>query len=164
MDNSTQVNGDQNQAKPTFKRKLRNYLIDPRYQLALLIGHLLILAAGFVVIYYQVQNSFYSIEQVAATKNIVTNPYYKQLVMMQENFILTTIYSTMIYCAVVAVVFTIVFSHKSAGAIYGLKKYFDDIVKDGWTRPLVFRKSDIHQELPVIVNEAIERIKRDKKD
>lgn len=152
------------QEKPTFKRRLRNYLINPRYQLALLIGHILILLCGFIVIYYQVQNSFYNLDKSAALKNIITNPYYKELVMMQQDFILTTIYTTMIYCIVVSVVFTIIFSHKSAGAIYGLKKYFEDIVKEGWKRPLVFRKSDLHQEIPEIVNNALERVKKESKD
>lgn len=152
------------QEKPTFKRRIRNYLINPRYQLAILIGHVLILLCGFIVIYYQVQNSFFNLDKSAALKNIITNPYYKELVMMQQDFILTTIYTTMIYCVVISVVFTIIFSHKSAGAIYGLKKYFEEIVKEGWKRPLTFRKSDLHQELPEIINNAIERVKKESKD
>lgn len=158
MENETENQAPQ---KPAFKRKWRNFLIYPRYQMAILIGQLLILTCGFIVIYYQVQSSFYQLDEAAAVNNIFTNPHYKELVLFQENFILTTIYTTMIYCYVVAVLFSIVFTHKSAGAIYGLKKYLEDISKDGWTRPLTFRKSDLHQELPGVINTAIERIKKD---
>lgn len=159
MENTTE---NQPSEKPAFKRKWRNFLIYPRYQLAILIGHLLILVAGFIVIYYQVQNSFFQLDEVASAKNILASPLYKELVLYQENFILTTIFSTMIYCFVVAALFSIVFTHKSAGAIYGLKKYLKDIAEQGWKRPLIFRKNDLHQELPEIVNAAIERIKKDK--
>tara|TARA_Y100000385_G_scaffold224036_1_gene234216 strand:+ start:197 stop:676 length:480 start_codon:yes stop_codon:yes gene_type:complete len=159
MENTTE---DQAGQKSSFKRKWRNFLIYPRYQLAILIGHLLILAGGFVIIYYQVQSSFFQLDEVASAKNILASPHYKELVLYQENFILTTIFSTMIYCFVVAALFSIVFTHKSAGAIYGLKKYLTDVAEKGWKRPLTFRKNDLHQELPEILNAAIDRIKKDK--
>lgn len=159
MENSTENNPT---GKAGFHRKWKNFLIYPRYQLAIMIGHLLILSGGFIVIYYQVQNSFYQLDEMAAAKNILASPFYKELVLYQENFILMTIFKTMIYCFVVAIIFSIIFTHKSAGAIYGLKKYLSDIVKDGWKRPLTFRKSDLHQELPEVLNSAIERIKKDK--
>lgn len=147
--------------KKPFKRLWRNYLIYPRYQLAVMIGNILILLAGFVAIYYQVQNSFYNLDEVAEAKHIFTNPHYKALVLYHERFILTTIFTTMIYCIVVAILFSIIFTHKSAGAIYGLKKYFKEVAKNGWTGPLYFRKTDLHQDLPEVINHALDRIRSD---
>jgi hypothetical protein len=142
-------------------RRWRNYLIYPRFQLAVVFGNILILLAGFIAIYYQVTNSFYNLDEVAEAKNILTNPYYKELVLIQERLILTSIFTTLIYCIVISVLFSILFTHKSVGAIYGVQKYFQEMAQKGYQRPINFRKGDLHPELPVAINSAIARLIND---
>lgn len=158
MENTAQAENEQK-----YKRYLKNFLIYPRYQLALVIINVLVLLAGFIIIYYQVGNSFYNLDEIAAAKNIMTNPYYKELVLIQEKLILTQIFTTIIICLTMTVLFTILFSHKSAGAIYGLQKYFQDIAKNGYTKPLTFRKGDMHEQIPTAVNAALAKIMNEKK-
>lgn len=152
----------QPQGKPN--RKLKNFLIYPRYQIAMVIANSLIFVSGFVAVYYQVSSSFYNLDEVAAAKNIMASPYYKELVLYQEKFILNTIFTTLIWTLLFVIFFTVLFSHKSAGAIFGLQKYFQDIAKNGYQRPLTFRKNDLHQELPGVVNSAIAKIMNDVKN
>lgn len=149
--------------KKTHRRYLKNFLIYPRYQLALVGINISILAAGFVIIYYQVSNSFFNLDEVAKEKNILANPFYQELVLIQESIIINNILSATIVCIFFASLFTILFSHRSAGAIYGLQKYFEDISKNGYTKPLSFRKGDLHKDLPGAVNKALEKMNSENK-
>jgi hypothetical protein len=149
--------------KRVHQRYLRNFLIYPRYQLALVGINISILAAGFVIIYYQVSNSFFNLDEVAKEKNILANPFYQELVLIQESIIINNILSTTIVCIFFASLFTILFSHRSAGAIYGLQKYFEDISENGYTRPLSFRKGDLHKDLPEAVNIALVKMNSENK-
>jgi hypothetical protein len=143
------------------KRKMINYLIYPRFQLSLILMNLFIFLGGLGVVYYQAYNSFNYIHNLAMKIDISPETSYFKLVGLQKELVFESIITAMILGPVVILVFTLLFSHKSSGAVHRLRTYFLNITENGYKAELDFRDGDMHPDLPEIVNKGIKRIQKD---
>ncbi len=142
-------------------RKWINYLIYPRYQLSLILMNLFIFLGSLIVVCYQTYSSFNTIEVLAMEVDASATASYLKLVGVQKQLVYEAIISSTLLGAVLVFIFTLLFSHKSAGAVYRLKMYFQNISENGHQYELGFREGDMHDDLPEIVNKGIQRIKDD---
>lgn len=150
--------------KPETKRKWANYLIYPRFQTSLIAFNLVILLGALGLVYYQVNKSFWVIENYAKTLNMEDKQNYFKLIDFHMELISDAILTALIICSLLLILYNLIFSHKSAGAVYRMKTYFQSIEREGHKRELTFRDGDMHADIPQVVNAAIERIKTDAKN
>jgi hypothetical protein len=64
----------------------------------------------------------------------------------------------------VSFVTTLILSHKLAGPIVRLKWYFQQIAKTGHAKPVHFKKSNFMQDLPPIINQALQKLESGEKE
>ncbi len=145
------------------QRLWKNYFIYPRFQFSIVIFNLIILFSAIGFIYYQVNKSFWVMEQFASKSMKISSVDYNTLIEFHLELVLDAILTAGILCTVFIIVYNVIFTHKSAGAIYRLRGYLKDIIQNGHSRELNFREGDMHDDLPDLVNQAIKRIKEDAK-
>lgn len=147
--------------KISTTRKLSNFLIYPRFQLSLALMNIFILLGSLGVVSYQSFKSFSLLEGIAVDLNLGSDSTYFKVIEFQKQLVLESSITIMILGILLIMAFTLIFSHKSAGAVYRLKKYFQDISQNGYERELNFRDGDLHPDLPEVINKGIKRIKED---
>jgi len=150
-----------NETKLSTTRRLSNYLIYPRFQLSLAFMNIFIFLGGMGVVSYQTYKSFSLIEGIAIDLNLGADTTYTKIIEFQKELVLESSLSVIVLGVLLVLIFTLIFSHKSAGAVYRLKKYFIDISEKGYERELNFRDGDLHPDLPEVINAGIQRIKDD---
>lgn len=148
-------------SKKTTKRRWANYSIYPRFQLSIVAFNLFTLFAAMAVVYYQIHKSFWVLETYAKSLDTSLFDQYKQMIDVHIELVQDAMITSIIFSTLFIVIYNIVFTHKSAGAIYHLKNYCQEIIQNGYTRKLTFRQGDMHPELPELINGAIERIQTD---
>ena len=143
------------------KRKWSNYSIYPRFQFSIVAFNLFTLSGALGIIYYQLSKSFWVIETYSQSVNSIQFEKYKNLIEVHFELVKDAMITSFIFSAVFIIIYNLVFTHKSAGAIHHMKEYCRDIIKNGHTRKLSFREGDMHSDLPELVNQAIDRIQKD---
>ena len=144
--------------KKPSQRKWKNYLIYPRFQVSLIVFNLSMLLGSLGLIYYQINKSFWVIENYARALKQSQGGEYVNVINLHLSIIEDFIMTTLIVCTAIITLYNLVFTHKSSGAIYRLKTYFRSIKENGYSGPLSFREGDLHGEIPQIVNDALSRI------
>lgn len=147
--------------KPTTQRRWKNYFIYPRFQGSLVGFNLAILVGALGLVYYQISKSFWVIENYAKSMGLGKNNEYIKVINFHIELIEDAILTAAIVCTVIITMYNLIFSHKSAGAVYRLKTYFENIIKNGHSGDLTFRDGDMHADVPKVVNDAIKKIKED---
>lgn len=147
--------------KKTTQRRWANYSIYPRFQFSIVGFNLLTLFAAIGIVYYQVNKSFWVLETYAKSLDVAAFDQYKKLIDIHVELVGDAIFTSLIISTVFIIIYNVVFTHKSAGAIHHLRTYCRDIINNGHSRKLTFRQGDMHPDLPDLLNEAIERIQRD---
>lgn len=71
---------------------------------------------------------------------------------------------TLLLTAVVILAIGVYVSHRIAGPIYNILKYFKDLKVNGWVRPLSFRTDDYFSELTETLNSFMDDRKISKQD
>jgi hypothetical protein len=141
------------------QRSLKNLIIYPRFQLTLVGVNLVIFIGALGLILYQVKRSYWMMDKLAHEMRIPPHSAYYKLVGFQQELITDYILTATVVGVVISFVFTVIFSHKSAGALYRLRRYFEEINESGHKYDLKFRDGDFYSELPPIINNAIKKIK-----
>lgn len=142
------------------QRKLKNYIIFPKFQITLVIINLIIMTFCFVLVFYQVHDSFAEIVTLGKRLRLPeTSAYYKVMDYHLEKINLRLIIAAVI-CYACSFVLTIAVSHKVSGPLYRLKKYFLDMKMDGYSGDLSFREGDYYGDLPEIINSGIKEVRK----
>lgn len=144
------------------ERKLANCLILPQFQLTLIVVNILIMTLAFGIIFYQIYISFDQLYAIGRGLRLPENSAFFTLLKNQQNAIEGKLIIAAVISYIFSFVLTILISHRLAGPIYRLKMYFSDMIKQGHTKDLTFRKGDFYSDLPGIVNEGIKNIHKPK--
>ena len=143
------------------KRRWANYSIYPRFQFSIVAFNLFILVSAIGMIYYQLSKSFWAIETYSKSLSPFKFGEYKEIIDIHFQILQDAMITSVVISTVFIILYNIVFTHKSSGAIHHLREYFREVIEKGHTRKLSFRQGDLHPELPELVNKAIERIEKD---
>lgn len=146
--------------KQDYKRKFKNYLIFPRFQLMLIIINQVIMTICFGLVFYQVFASFQNLKEIGMKLSFPAESPYFKLIDLHHQEINNYLLVAAIMSYILSFIFTLMFSHKVSGPIYRLKKYFEDMGENGYSNDLSFRDGDYYSEIPSIVNKAISKIKQ----
>lgn len=136
----------------------RQYIINPGFQLELtayFTGALTITLGGFYMGYKHVlSQTDMSCEIVGSVGAVACRQILgSQGEMMRSIFILSLILGLIFVMAG-----GVLLSHRAAGPLFRLKKYFSDISSGGKVVPLTFRKNDYFQDVTEVINSALDKI------
>lgn len=141
-------------------RKLKSFLLLPRFQLLFVFVNWLILMTTCLFAFFTVNQSFLKMKEIGLNMNLDNNSGYMKFLSMQEQFINGSLLIFLGGALLVSLVITIYFSHKVAGPIYRIKEYFKNFDPNN-KKPIVFRKGDFFDELPEIINTNLDIVKKD---
>lgn len=150
--------------KKPYQRKLRNFLIYPRFQLGLLGIQATIMIATFAIAELENRSIFSNLTQEGLASGIDPNHAYFRFLDEQSH---TFFHHTVLAFAaglVLSSVVTLYLSFRLAGPIYRLRKHMRQIAAGGTDglEPLRFRNGDFYSDLPAAVNQAVDRLKNGK--
>lgn len=140
-------------------RRVRNFLIFPKFQLTLVFLNLFVMTVNFGLIFYQVADSFSKLTTMADSLRVPKYSSFYNLLDYHQNLIWNQLVIACVLIYIFSFIITVVVSHRVSGPIHNLKNYFQKIAETGEVGELKFRGRDYYGELPELVNKAIERIR-----
>jgi hypothetical protein len=140
------------------QRKLRNFLIYPQFQLLLIGLNLAIIGATFLLFWVTAHNLIGNLAPVGALSGI-RYQFYKDYLTYQAGIFNQMFLISLGLALLLSSTITLVVSHRLAGPFIRMKGFFTAINRGGTPVPnLAFRDGDFFQDLPPIINEAIQTI------
>jgi hypothetical protein len=134
-----------------YKKRLI-YFIDPKFQVRVLLYSSFFSVTLLLIIYFFHNYYFSHLINVGKSLNLETgHPYYKILA-EQRSVFLNYFYGMSGIIIVFTLAVSTLFSHKIAGPIYRIKKYFIEGEPDNGQKASI-REGDFFQELPNAINE-----------
>ncbi len=145
------------------QRKIRNFLIYPRFQLSLVFTQTLLLTVLYLFARWGVDTAFEKLHASGVTSGFNANHPYFAFVAAQKNMVMQYFTTAVIACAVLYAVVSIVLSHRLAGPLVRLRTIFHRIGDQGWDgiESIRFRQGDFFQDLPPEINRAFQRLSQD---
>lgn len=143
--------------RPSFYR--RKYLIMPAFQLRLIFWNMLITLGIFAVVLLVIARSMGEMVDMGNEAGLpASHPYFQFAHDLARNFYIR--FSGAFAAGIVlAGIVTLFISHRFAGPIYRLRKYFDGLSRGGPVSEIKFRKNDFLQDFAPVVNATLKRIK-----
>ncbi len=141
--------------KKTYKRKLRNYLIDPKYQLKYsfwlsFTGFMLVLLNS-ALFYYYIRENYELLVELSPMTNDAKAQLYREL---NEIVLRLTLISVSFLTVVSAL--GIIMSHRTAGPLYHFRRVFELIKKGDRAARVRLRPTDDFQEVAKSFNEMMD--------
>ncbi len=132
--------------------KRRNYLINKNFQFKFIL-YTLIPSLFSLTIFYICINFYFS-KLIAQGKNSglqLEHPYFALIndhkIFMNSLFLIGSFFLLVFFC-----IWGLIISHKIAGPLYRLTKFFEDINSQEFKGKISFRPGDFFQEIPAAIN------------
>ncbi len=149
--------------KPSLNsRQIRNFLINPSYQLRYIL--LMVLAGGILAValtsvyYLHIQQNYQLLVDLAPMSDAARAQLYKEL----DNLVFYSSLFAFLFLVLIALI-GLVFSHQAAGPIYQLTQVMKNISNGNLDARVHFRPKDDFQESAQVFNAMLDKILRDKK-
>jgi len=143
----------------------KQYIIFPKFQLVLIAVNSIVYLTILLFIGLQSYLAFQSLKHMGVAAQLdSTHPYYRFLD-LQASTVYSHLTLAFLVGFLVSTLVTIYYSHKLAGPLVRLNKFFSDIrsldvrTQDpNSVRPLNFRKGDYLADLAPVINEALSHL------
>lgn len=143
---------------PWYKRK---YLVYPKFQLTLIILNSLVTIVLFAITALLVVRSHIYLEALVRQTRIPAQNLFTQLLTQQLHNLLIYMAAALVLGVLTTGISTLLLSHKIAGPMVRLRNFFNNISKTGdFPESLNFREGDFYQDLPPVINQAFNSLKR----
>ncbi|MBI2605054.1 MAG: methyl-accepting chemotaxis protein [Deltaproteobacteria bacterium] len=144
--------------RPPFWR--RRFLIIPAFQLRLIFWNILISLFIFAIVLFQIARAMNELTQMGTSAGFPSDhPYFTFVRELSGNFY---VYVSVAFIVGIALswLITLFVSHRFAGPIYRLRKFFDGIAKGEAVSEIRFRKNDYLADFAPIINDALKRVSK----
>ncbi len=140
------------------KRHLKNFLINPRYQLRYIIwltttGLFLVLING-VIAYSYIKENYITLVDLSPMTDEAKLQMYEEL----RHLILALSLTSLAFLMIVSLL-GIVLSHRTAGPLYHFKRVFDEVKKGKHQQRVKLRPGDEFQDVAKSFNDMMESLK-----
>lgn len=135
-------------------RRLRNLLIYPKFQLPLIGINVALTALSLTVVWVSGREAFSNLEPMAAMSGMDAELFRKVWTHHYGQFNLSFLIVSALALLVSAGV-TLYMSHKIAGPMVTLRRYFERIKEGEAPGELHFRDRDFLMDLPPLINDAM---------
>lgn len=143
-------------------RKLKNFLIYPKFQLTLVAINIFILGVTVILIFTQIFTNYDEVHLIGEKLRLPEDSAFFKFLDHQKEMLLTRMYWAIGISFSFAFGFIVYFSHKASGPLHRLRTYFQEIKDNKEVKyPLSFREGDFYSDLPEIINEGLNSIKKD---
>ena len=143
---------------PWYKRK---YLIYPQFQMTLIIVNSFITIFLFSLTVLLVVKSHVYLETVIRQSRLPAQNLFIQLLTDQLRSLLIYMGIATFFGVLITAVVTLLLSHKLAGPMIKLRRYFSQIESSGnFSEDLSFRETDFFLDLPPTINKALHALKK----
>lgn len=143
--------------KPPYKRKLRNFLINPSYQLKYIfwlgLSGILLVSLNSAIFYYYINENYTILVELSPMADDTKALLYSEL----NWIIIKLIVFSLGFLALVSLL-GIVLSHRTAGALFHFKKIFNEIRNGNKNARLNLRPKDDFQDVAKIFNEMMDKL------
>jgi hypothetical protein len=149
--------------KKPYKRKIRNFLIYPRFQLGLLGVQAFVMILTFGIMQMENHAAFARLAQMGLDASLNQNHAYFHFVEDQSHAFFSHTLIAFVSALLLSSGITLYLSFRLAGPIYRLRNHMKKVAEEGihGLEPLRFRAGDFYSDLPPIINNALERFRRD---
>lgn len=142
------------ESRKNHGRKLKSFLLLPKFQLIFVALNWITLTITVGVAYFTVNKSFDKMKMIGKKMRLSSDSGYMKFLNAQESVFVSDMLIYMSAALVVSLIITIVLSHKVAGPVYRIKKYFLDLDLNK-PEKLSFRSGDFFNDIPEIVNDKL---------
>lgn len=143
---------------PTPRVFRTRFLILPQFQLKLLGANLAVILFVAGVTWYQLSSSFAELSSAAGVSGVEAEFYQRYLAFQARN-LNVALGVALATALVVSAVLTLAISHRFSGPLVRLRGFFRDLADGtGPAQKLSFRKDDFLDDLPPLVNRALDRM------
>lgn len=144
--------------------KRRKILVYPKFQIALIAANAAVLLGSFGLIAFQVYRSFQKLAQMGVQAKLPPTHSYYKFIDFQSHLVYTQVGLGLLLAFVLSSFTIVLFSHRMAGPLVRLMAHFKKLEETGEYQALTFRKNDFFTELPPVINSALVRLKKSKKE
>lgn len=146
-----------------YRRKFRNFLIYPKFQVGLLAIQAAVLVLAFGLVQAANHVVFARLARKGMDAGLSPNHPYFQFIKEQSGQFTSYALLAFLGALLISSCVTLYLSFRLAGPIYRLRNYLSAIATEGGksVEPLRFRDGDFYSDLPDVVNQAVDRMKRD---
>ncbi len=139
-----------------FRRKV---LIYPKFQLSLVAVNIFTMIAVIAAIQLQIIFSIGDMQVITEGTALSPKQLYNRFIEYQMSILYSGLAFYLILAFIFSCGFTLFISHRLAGPLVRMKKYFKEIEDSGKIEhPLKFRKNDFLQELPEAINKGLKSV------
>jgi methyl-accepting chemotaxis protein len=153
-----QVSVNQTPEDVRNRRKLKNYLINPEYQLKYVFWlgatGLLLTAINSSVFYLYIRENYSTLVELSPMTDAAKSQLYAEL----NQIVISLIVVSAVFMGVVAFL-GLVISHKTAGPLYHFKRVFKEIHKGNHKARINLRPTDDFRDVAQAFNEMMDAIK-----
>ena len=143
---------------PWYKKK---YLVYPKFQMTLILLNSVVTLILFVLTSLLVIRSNLFLENIVRQAKLPAQDIFFQMLDQQLKSLMTYMGFAVFVAVTVTGLLTLYISHKLAGPMIKLRRYFGDIEKSGSiAEDLTFRSNDFFQDLPPTINRALKALKK----
>lgn len=145
--------------RPSFWK--RKYLVYPKFQLTLILLNSFVTIVLFTMTVMLMVKSHMYLENIVRQTRLPSQNIFIEMLNQQLRSLLFYMGGATVLAVLITGIVTLSLSHKMAGPMIRLRRYFSDIEKTGHVNEdLVFRKSDFFVDLAPIINKALHALKR----
>jgi len=130
----------------------------PKFQITFILVNWFFLSLLAYSSYYTVSDSFSLLRSIGERMRLSNSSGYMKFIASQELFILQNMIISVGLAFIVSMLVTLVLSHKVAGPVYRVKKYFEELDPDN-PEAIKFRQGDFFEDLPEVINQKVARRK-----
>lgn len=151
---------DEKESHASFnRRRLPKLLIYPHFQLLLIGSNLGVLFLAFAGFWYTSQQIIAGLTPMAKFSNVEAE-FFQRFLAYQEIQFRNAYLTAVILAAIVSGGVTLLLSHRVAGPIVRLRGFLRSLIKHEPTPPLTFRDGDFLSDLPGLVNDAVDALRK----
>lgn len=146
----------------TTKFRRRKYLINPDFQLKLLVFFTGLAVVSVLVFYQAMSSAFNNLTTQAMELSFPPDHVFYQLIAQQRYVINLTFLTTSIFVFLFLVIGGLFLSHQVAGPLYRLHKHMEKVIQGGPINEVWPRKKDFFQDLFVQYNQMMSQLTKKK--
>lgn len=138
----------------------KKFLINADFQIQFIASLLLISIVSMSIIYLANDYFFHTYMQKGQLLNLPPDHPYFLMIHEQKRFMTKVFITVAFSISSVAIIWGLFYSHKIAGPLYRLQRYFTDaaIESTELKSKIYFRDDDFFQEVPVSINRYIDSV------
>lgn len=137
-----------------IKKKRTNYLINPKFQISFVAFSLGMSMTGMTVVFLTIKYFFWTFNNLGQELNIPSDHIFFRFINDQSDKMTMVFLIALLIVFIITTVGAVLMSHKVAGPIYKLTKYFKEAANNnGIANEVKFRADDYFIELQEAVNE-----------